>query len=84
MSFTIGVPKERIAGERLVAAVPDVISRLVKSGATVHVEREAGAGAFISDAEFSDAGAKPVSKEEAFGADIVLKVQLPLTRKSLF
>lgn len=77
MAYTIGVPRERLAAERLVALVPETVSRLTKSGATVLVERGAGESAFISDLEYEDVGARCVSLEEAFDADIVLKVQPP-------
>jgi len=77
MSYTIGVPKESVPGERLVALVPEVVSRLVKGGASVIVERGAGEGAFYPDAEFEKAGARMGSREDAFGADILVKVQPP-------
>jgi NAD(P) transhydrogenase subunit alpha len=77
MSYTIGVPKESVPGERLVALVPEVVSRLVKGGASVIVERGAGEGSFYPDAEFEKAGARMGSREDAFGADILVKVQPP-------
>ena len=77
MSYTIGVPKESVPGERLVALVPEVVSRLVKGGASVIVERGAGEGAFYPDAEFEKAGARMGGREDAFGADILVKVQPP-------
>lgn len=77
MSYTIGVPRETEDGERLVALVPEVVSRLVKKGATVQVERGAGAQAFIDDHQFSEAGATIVDRATAFGSDIVVKVRPP-------
>lgn len=77
MPYTIGVPKETAAGERLVALVPEVVARLVKGGASVVVERGAGNSAFYSDADYEKVGASLVSREEAFGADILVKVQPP-------
>jgi len=77
MSYTIGVPKESVPGERLVALVPEVVSRLVKGGASVIVERGAGECALYPDAEFEKAGARMGSREDAFGADILVKVQPP-------
>lgn len=77
MPYTIGVPKETQPGERLVAIVPEVVSRLVKKGATVQVEKGAGAGAFISDEDFTHAGAQIVDRAAAFGSDVVLKVRPP-------
>ena len=77
MPYTIGVPKETAAGERLVALVPEVVARLVKGGASVVVERGAGNSAFYSDADYEKVGASLVSRGEAFGADIRVKVQPP-------
>lgn len=77
MPYTIGVPRESRAAECLVSLVPEVVSRLVKDGATVLVETGAGHSAFISDTDFETAGARLVSRDEAFGADVVLKVQPP-------
>ncbi len=77
MPYTIGVPRETADGERLVAMVPEVVARLVKAGATVVVERGAGAEAFYSDAAFEKVGATPGSREDAFGADILVKVRPP-------
>ena len=77
MAYTIGVPKERKAGENLVALIPEVVARLVKKGASVLVERGAGDNAFYTDEDFEDAGAQVVSREDAFGADVVVKVQPP-------
>ncbi len=77
MAYTIGVPKESQEGERLVALVPDVVSRLAKNGASVLIQRGAGDSAFIPDADFEASGATMCSVEEALSADIVLKVQPP-------
>lgn len=77
MSYTIGVPKESQAGERLVALVPEVVSRLAKKGATVQVERGAGSAAYFSDEEYTAAGATIVDRAAAFGSDIVVKVRPP-------
>jgi len=77
MPYTIGVPKETAAGERLVALVPEVVARLVKAGATVVVERGAGASAYYPDADYEKVGATLGSREDAFGADILVKVQPP-------
>ena len=41
------------------------------------VERGAGENAFYTDEDFEAAGAQVVSREEAFGADVVVKVQPP-------
>ena len=38
MSLTIGVPREIFAGEKRVAAVPEVVEKLVKLGFAICVE----------------------------------------------
>ena len=77
MALTIGVPKETQAGERRVALVPDAAGRLTGDGLEVLAEAGAGEGAFHEDAAYEEVGARVVSREEAFGADVVLKVQPP-------
>ncbi len=72
----IGVPKETAAGERRVALIPSVVSRLVGSGTQVVVESGAGAGSFFSDQEYEKAGATMVPS--VYGSsDFVVKVQKP-------
>jgi proton-translocating NAD(P)+ transhydrogenase subunit alpha len=77
MAYTIGVPRETAPGEKLVALVPEVVAKLVKSGASVIVESKAGDSAFVSDDDFAEAGARISTREEALASDIVLKVQPP-------
>jgi len=73
----IGVPRESIAGERRVALVPETIGRLTKAGAEVVIERGAGAAAGLLDAAYEKAGAVLGSDAEAWGSDLVVKVQRP-------
>jgi NAD(P) transhydrogenase subunit alpha len=74
----IGVPKETADGERRVALVPEVVRKLAGLGLGVVVQRGAGEGALIPDAQFEDAGAKLVDGPgEAFAADVVVKVSPP-------
>ena len=77
----VAVVKERRAHERRVAASPDTVKRMVEMGLEVATESGAGDGAAFSDAAFAAAGA--VITADAAGAlhdaDIVLKVQRPLT-----
>jgi NAD(P) transhydrogenase subunit alpha len=70
----IGVPKETAEGERRVALVPDVVRKLTQQSEIV-VERGAGAGALIPDAQFEEAGAR--LGDDAWGADVVVKVAPP-------
>ncbi len=70
------MPKERAAGERRVALVPELAGRLVTSGFEVLVERGAGEGASFPDAAYEEAGARVV--DDVYGeADAVAKVQSP-------
>ncbi|SHK11406.1 Re/Si-specific NAD(P)(+) transhydrogenase subunit alpha [Rhodothermus profundi] len=77
MALQIGVPAETAAGERRVALVPDVVKRLAQQGMEVRVARGAGEGAFFSDAAYEAAGARIVTQEEAWAADLVVHVQPP-------
>lgn len=77
MPFTLGVPRETTAGERRVALIPDIVARLTKKGIQVLVESGAGNTSFISDTVYAEAGAVLVSREAAFEADVVVKVQPP-------
>ncbi len=77
----IAIPKERRPGERRAAASPETVKKFVALGAEVVVETGAGDGAAIPDSQFSEAGAKiaPDAKSALGDADMVLKVQRPMT-----
>jgi NAD(P) transhydrogenase subunit alpha len=68
----VGVPKETAQGERRVALVPDLVSKL--DGIEVVVEQGAGAAASFTDAAFTEAGA---SIGDPWAADLVAKVRKP-------
>ncbi|MDE0780791.1 MAG: Re/Si-specific NAD(P)(+) transhydrogenase subunit alpha [Alphaproteobacteria bacterium] len=78
----IAIAKERRPHERRVAATPDTIKRYLQWGFDVAVESGAGVAASISDDAYRDAGASVASsRAEVFAnADIVLKVQRPVTQ----
>ena len=77
--MVIAVPKEILPGENRVASVPDVASKLIKSGFQVHVEKDAGLNAGYTNEMFEKAGAKIVNLNELYSsADVVIKVQRPL------
>lgn len=80
----IAIAKERRPHERRVAATPDTIKKYLQWGFDVAVEAGAGEAASISDEAYRDAGASVSdSRADVFAnADIVLKVQRPLTRGS--
>ena len=75
----IFVPKESGAGEKRVALVPDVLSKLTRAGFEVAIESGAGVNAGAGDKEFSNAGAKIVDSNQVnsalASADVVLSVQ---------
>lgn len=73
----LGVPKETREGERRVAAVPEVVKKLVGKGLSVGVERGAGEAAGYPDADYAAAGAELTDAAGALGADIVIKVRKP-------
>jgi len=68
----VGVPKETAQGERRVALVPELVSKL--EGIDVVVEQGAGEAASFSDAAFTEAGA---SIGDPWAADLVAKVRKP-------
>jgi H+-translocating NAD(P) transhydrogenase subunit alpha len=79
----IGVPKETTDGERRVALVPEVVRKLSGQGLEVVVQRGAGAGALIPDAQFEEAGAKLVDDAGAvFGCEVVVKVAPPSSEET--
>jgi NAD(P) transhydrogenase subunit alpha len=74
----IGVPKETAEGERRVALVPEVVGKLSGQGHEIIVQRGAGAGALIPDAQYEEAGAQLVDDTAAvYVADVVVKVAPP-------
>ncbi|MBO0333557.1 Re/Si-specific NAD(P)(+) transhydrogenase subunit alpha [Sneathiella sp. CAU 1612] len=79
----IAIPRERRENEKRVAASPDSVKKFVGLGAEVIVETGAGVTSSFSDAEFEAAGAK-IAPDEASAlkdADVVLKIQRPLTKE---
>lgn len=76
--LSIGIPKESSKYEKRIALRPESVAVLVANGIEVWIESGAGDEAKYFDREFNDVGAKIVySAEEAFKADIVLKIAPP-------
>jgi NAD(P) transhydrogenase subunit alpha len=75
----LAVPKEVREGETRVAATPESVKKFKGLGLDVVVEAGAGAGAKISDADYTAAGAMiaPDAAATFKDADIVLKVRGP-------
>jgi len=73
----IGVIKESSAGETRVAGTPATVAQLVKLGYEVVVESGAGVASSFTDEAYVEAGAATGTHEEAWQADVVLKVNAP-------
>ena len=75
----IGVPREIFPGEKRVATVPDVVTKLAKLGFGVVVETGAGDLADLSDDAYREAGASIAGSATDLwsSADIVFKVRPP-------
>ncbi len=74
----IGLPKEIYSQEKRVCLTPDAVAALTTHGHRIVIETGAGEGANYTDKEYSDAGAKiSYDVKEAFGCNIVLKVEPP-------
>jgi alanine dehydrogenase len=71
------VPAETKTGENRVAMTPDGVRELAAAGHRVLIERGAGEGSSIHDQEFAAAGAEIVSLDDAWGAEMVVKVKEP-------
>ena len=75
--MNVGVPKESAEGERRVALIPDAVRALTGKELEVAVESGAAEGARHPDSEYADAGASVGSAEDAWSADVVVKVAPP-------
>jgi alanine dehydrogenase len=73
----VGIPRELKDGEHRVAVTPDGVRELVAHGHRVLVEHQAGVGSSITDSELAAAGAELVSVDDAWAADLVVKVKEP-------
>jgi NAD(P) transhydrogenase subunit alpha len=69
----VGVPRERVAGERRVALVPETLPKLPE-GVAIVVEPGAGDEASFTDAAYREAGAE---LGDPWGAEVVAKVAAP-------
>jgi alanine dehydrogenase len=83
----VGVPKEIKDSEYRVGLVPSTVRELTTNGHEVLVERAAGAGAGLTDADYRAVGAEIVADaDQVFArAELVVKVKEPLAieRKKL-
>src|SRR5262245_40180917 len=79
MTMIVGVPRETALGERRVALVPELVTKLAGAGLEVRIEPGSGVAAGFPDAAYLEKGAR-LASEGLAGADIVLKVQPPARR----
>ena len=79
----IGVPKEIKPDEYRVAVVPAGVEQLKRTGHTVLIERGAGVGSGIADADYETYGAEMVaSATEVWArAELICKVKEPLSQE---
>jgi NAD(P) transhydrogenase subunit alpha len=77
----VGVPQEKVAGERRTALVPDLVPRLSKMGLEVVVQTGAGTAAGFPDPAYREKGAR-LEPEVLGTADVVLKVQPPTSEET--
>lgn len=73
----IGCPKEIKPQEFRVGLTPDAAREVVAHGHTVTVEAGAGLGAGFTDADYLAAGARIGTVDQAFAADLIVKVKEP-------
>ncbi len=77
MYVNVAVLKETQLHERRVALVPSVTGKLIKLGAKLHMQLDAGAAVKLSDAAFKDVTFMTDRKVLVSDADVVLAVQPP-------
>ncbi|WP_144790710.1 alanine dehydrogenase [Kocuria palustris] len=77
----IGVPAETKAQEDRVALTPAGVHQLVGHGHEVRVQEGAGLGSRIPDEEYAAAGASIVPVDQAWAAELVLKVKEPIPQE---
>src|SRR4051794_10822657 len=76
-TLRIGVPQETGARETRVAATPATVGKVLSLGYDVVVETGAGAAASFPDEAYAAAGAAVGTADDAWQAEVVLKVNAP-------
>ena len=77
MYINVAILKETQPHERRVALVPAVAAKLIKLGAKLHMQADAGEAISLSDTAFSDVVFMSDRKELVKDADVALAVQPP-------
>jgi alanine dehydrogenase len=70
--------------ENRVGLTPGAVQTLTRQGHTILVETMAGLGSGVSDEQFKNAGARLVTAEEAWAAEMVIKVKEPIEPEYAF
>ena len=80
----IAVPRERAPREERVALVPESVGKLIKSGATITIEHDAGLAAGFPDAQYEAMGATIAADfaTTVANANLICKVQPPTAAES--
>src|SRR4051812_50097753 len=73
----IGVPGESRARETRVAATPATVAALRRLGYEVLIGAGAGRASSFADGAYAAAGAQVVPDDEAWAADVVLRINPP-------
>ncbi|MBF0299919.1 MAG: Re/Si-specific NAD(P)(+) transhydrogenase subunit alpha [Oligoflexia bacterium] len=77
MSITIGIPKEIKEKEKRIAMVPVLLDKLIKSGATINIEKDVGSFIYVDDISYKGAKVLEDAKRLYASSDVILKVQPP-------
>ena len=80
----IGVPKEIKDKENRVALTPEGAKKLIEAGNEVLIENNAGLNSGFGNQEYVDVGAQIVDTENAWNADLVIKVKEPVEKEYKF
>jgi H+-translocating NAD(P) transhydrogenase subunit alpha len=76
----ISIPKEVLPGENRVSITPDAVTKLIKSGFELFVQKDAGINSNFLNEQYKSSGATIVDTAEELysNAEIILKIQRPV------
>jgi alanine dehydrogenase len=77
----IGVVKEIKNKENRIALTPTGAEQLIKAGHSIQLENDAGLGSGFSNEQYQSLGVDLVSTEQAWNADLVIKIKEPLEQE---
>ena len=75
----LGVPKELFPGENRVPMTPETAKKLVRLGATIHIESGMGLGSGYQDSAYTEVGAEIVTDRAVLlgSSDMLLRLRKP-------